>query len=324
METLSVVIPFFALVLIGYLAARSRLLPVDSVAGLNVFVLYFALPALLFQFGSTIPISQILHPVILGLWLVSGLLVLALGIFTGLRAGRGWLDAAFGGLIANQPNSGFMGLPLIVSLLGPWASGPVMASLLVDMIIIQAVALALSQQDQAGSWAQRFRPTVMRMVTNPLPWAIGLGAAYGLSGYHLPTPAMDIVTLLAGAATPAALFTIGAVLAREGMRVRAAQQDGGGQHGTGWGSADAWWLAGVKLVVHPVLVWTLSTAAITLGLPVAESDRVVLTLTAALPSAANIAMLAERRGAENGRIAAVILISTLVGLFTFTALAILL
>ena len=54
----AVTFPFFALVLCGYVAARSRLLPLDAVAGLNMFVLYFALPCMLWRFGSSTPAAR--------------------------------------------------------------------------------------------------------------------------------------------------------------------------------------------------------------------------------------------------------------------------
>ena len=47
----SVTVPFFALVLCGYLASRTGALPSSAVPGLNVFVLYFALPCMLLRFG---------------------------------------------------------------------------------------------------------------------------------------------------------------------------------------------------------------------------------------------------------------------------------
>ncbi|MDR9455141.1 MAG: AEC family transporter, partial [Spiribacter sp.] len=40
-------LPFFALIFTGYLAARGGMLGETTVAGLNTFVFYFALPALL-------------------------------------------------------------------------------------------------------------------------------------------------------------------------------------------------------------------------------------------------------------------------------------
>mgnify|MGYP003489954148 CR=1 FL=1 len=62
---LAVTLPFFALVLMGYAAAHRRLLPESAIPGLNAFVLYFALPALLFRFGMNTPIGQLLNPVVL-------------------------------------------------------------------------------------------------------------------------------------------------------------------------------------------------------------------------------------------------------------------
>jgi hypothetical protein len=55
---LQVTFPFFALVLCGYLAARRRMLPLDAIGGLNTFVLYFALPCLLYRFGAGTPIGS--------------------------------------------------------------------------------------------------------------------------------------------------------------------------------------------------------------------------------------------------------------------------
>ena len=63
-DILSVTFPFFALVLCGYVAARARLLPLDAVPGLNMFVLYFALPCMLYRFGSGTPLWQLFNPVV--------------------------------------------------------------------------------------------------------------------------------------------------------------------------------------------------------------------------------------------------------------------
>ena len=77
-DILAVTFPFFALVLCGYVAARSRLLPLDAVPGLNMFVLYFALPCMLYRFGSTTPLMQLFSPVVALLWLgCAGLLAAA-------------------------------------------------------------------------------------------------------------------------------------------------------------------------------------------------------------------------------------------------------
>ena len=69
LQVLTVTFPFFALVLCGYLAARRRLLPLEAIAGLNGFVLFFALPCMLYRFGASTPIAQLLDVGVLVTWL---------------------------------------------------------------------------------------------------------------------------------------------------------------------------------------------------------------------------------------------------------------
>ncbi len=308
--------PFFALVLIGYLAARLRILPLVAVPGMNTFVLYFALTAMLFQLGARTPIAELLDPVVLGLWFLSGLLIMAIAATTALRRKLGWLDASFGALIAVLPNSGFMGVPLLTTLLGATANGPIIASLLVDIVLIQSLGVAFSHRgagEKRSAWAE-LRGALTRMSRNPLPWAIALGGAWGATGLTLPAPIDQVITLLAAAATPVALFTIGAVLARE----QGNTPDGRIRTGIR-AFGDVYWLAALKLFAHPLFVWLLGRGAIALGLPLSESALVVLVLAAALPAAANVSVLAERFGADNGRVARVILVSTVLSFASFSA-----
>ena len=150
LHVLLVTFPFFALVLAGYLAARRRLLPLEAIPGLNGFVLFFALPCMLYRFGSTTPIAQLLDARVAGLYLLCGLLVVAATIALTLNPRIRWNDAAFGALVAAFPNSGFMGVPLIVALLGDLAAGTVILTMVVDMVVTSSLCIALSRLDGAG------------------------------------------------------------------------------------------------------------------------------------------------------------------------------
>ena len=315
LQIASVTLPFFALVGIGYVAARTRVLPLAAVPGLNVFVLYFALTAMLFQVGVRTPVAHLLHPVASTLWLLTGLTVVALGAWPARRAGRSWLEASFGGLIASQSNSGFMGLPLLVALLGEAAAAPVATTLLVDLVVIQSVAIMLSHRGAAGPQGVvgEVVASARRVASNSLPWAIVGGAVWGALDLPLPDPVADVVSMLAAAATPVALFTIGAVLARPAMQDTAAGRPRGP---AGHGEHVAW-LAVLKLAVHPLLVWGLGRLAVRAGLPLEEGMLTAMTLVAALPAAANITLLAERFGADGARVARVILVSTVLSVVTF-------
>lgn len=309
----SVTFPFFALVLCGYLAARSRLLPLDAVPGLNMFVLYFALPCMLWRFGSTTPLPQLFNPVIAMLWLVAAALIVAGTAWLARRRGAGWPDAAMGALVAAFPNSGFMGVPLILALLGEAAVGPVMATLLVDLVVTTSVCIGLSQwgaADEHGA-AKAAGRALQGVLRNPMPWSILLGALTGALGLAPWAPLARTVDLLADAASPVALFTIGAVLARSQVQAQTRAQSGAA------GLGDVGVITLVKLLVHPLLVWALGWLAVRAG-GLTPATVTSLVLTAALPAAGNVSLLAERFGADNGRVARIILWSTALAFFSFS------
>ena len=98
-DILAVTIPFFALVLAGYAAARRHVLPESAIPGLNAFVLYFALPCLLFRFGAGTPLMSLLNPVVLAVYLLVALVVVFFTVAVSLNARVGLKDAAFGALV---------------------------------------------------------------------------------------------------------------------------------------------------------------------------------------------------------------------------------
>lgn len=317
----AVTVPFFALVLCGYLAAQRRVLPEAAIPGLNAFVLFFALPCMLFRFGASMPFAQLIDPALTSVYAAAALLIVFFTIATTLRRGeaaRGvdLKNAAFGALVAAFPNSGFMGVPLLVALLGERAAGPVIATVLVDLILTSTLCIAIAQplRGSADAIPTHRLGSVLRSVrgalTNPLPWAIALGAVFAATGLALPAPVAQIVKMLGEAATPVALFTIGSVLWRAGQHAH-----------TRTPVRDYLPVALIKLLLHPLLVGGLGILAGRAGLALPPFGLTVLILAAALPSASNVSLLAERYGADNGRIARIIMASTVLAFASFSTLA---
>ena len=311
---LAVTVPFFALVLCGYLAARRHVLPESAIPGLNAFVLYFALPCMLFRFGAGTPVLELLNPTLLAVYLTAALLIVFVVVVWSLNPRVGLKDAAFGALVAAFPNTGFMGIPLLVALLGTGAVGPVVVTLLVDLFVTSSLCIALAQAGGDGGAAGGARAAALRALrgalSNPLPWSIALGAVFGTAGWALPGPAKVVVDMLANAASPVALFTIGAVLYRAGQHAGRRTEP-----------VDYVPVALIKLFLHPLLVALLGLALQSLGAPVTGFQLLVLTLAAALPSASNVSLLAERYGADNGRVARIIMTSTVLAFVSFSGLA---
>ncbi len=313
LNILLVTFPFFALVLAGFVAAHRRMLSLDAIPGLNGFVLFFALPCMLYRFGASTPIVQLLDASLFFSYLLCALLMVGFLVAISLNKRIRWNDASFGALVGAFPNTGFMGVPLLVALLGSAAAGPAIVTIVVDMVITTSLCIALSRLDGAdGHGASRAAKNALKgVLTNPMPWAISLGALSSATGFALSGPLAKTVGLLADAASPVALFTIGAVLARSQIRVKES-----GHPPIAW--RDYLPVAVIKLVLHPVLVLLVLTTAVQLGFAMDRFSILVVVLVAALPSASNVALLSERFGADTGRIALIILATTAAAFFTFS------
>jgi hypothetical protein len=223
-------------------------------------------------------------------------------------------DAAFGALVAAFPNTGFMGVPLLVALLGAQAAGPAILTILIDLVITSSLCIALSRLDSADEHgaAEAAKKALKGVALNPMPWAILLGGLSSALAWKPVAPVMNTIGLLADAASPVALFTIGAVLARS--QFVAAQGEQGPMP-----ARDFVPVSLIKLLVHPLLVWGLGSGVRAAGLPLDPFTLKVMVLVAALPSASNVSLLAERFGADTGRIARIILLTTAAAFLTFSA-----
>jgi len=314
-----VTFPFFALVLAGFVAVHLKFLSMDAIPGLNSFVLFFALPCLLFRFGANTPIAQLLDAPLFITYAVCGLLMVSFVVALSLNDRIGWNDASLGALVAAFPNTGFLGVPLLVALLGPSSAGPAIVSIIADLLFTSSLCIALSRMDSAGEHGFRHAAlnALKGVLANPMPWAVCLGAVFSANEWRLPEAVDKTLGLLADAASPVALFTIGAVLARSHARARMSPQ-------AATLMRDYLPVAGVKLVLHPVLVLLVGTTAIQMGVALDPFALMVVVLVAALPSASNVSMLAERFGANNGRIAQIILVTTALAFLTFSSAVVLL
>jgi predicted permease len=288
---LNVTLPFFALVLLGYVAAKKRWVPTESIPAFNGFLLYFSVPAMLFRFAAGTPFAQLADGRYFVAWSIAGAATI-LSVYTAMRRSfaQPARDAAFYGLAAAVSNSGFMGLPMIVALAGDRAAGPVILATATDLVVVSSIGLGL-----VGGGSPK------RLLMNPFLNAMLLGAVFSGFEWTLPSPVNEFVRLLAVAAGPCALFAIGLSLVRPDAPLKTPM------------------LAlpvSVKLLVHPLLAWLAMTL-----LGVDSFARMIAVLTAALPSAGWVFIFAVRYKADAGRISATILLTTAIAFATFSAIA---
>lgn len=303
LSTFSVVLPVFTLIFAGWLARRIGVLGPQATAELSRFVVYLALPALLFDIVAHARWTDIWQPGFVGAFGLGSALVFALTIALRLRRSRPLADATIDGLNAGYANTGFLGFPLALVVLGREAMGPTLVATIITVCILFAVAIVLIESSlETETRPLRLAIKVGRsLLRNPLLIAPALGTLVPFLGLGLPAPAESFLTLLGGAASPCALVALGLFL---GERQAGAAPDTG----------SLVLLVGFKLVLQPVVTWVLAAAVFGLS-PMLTQTAVLL---AALPTGTGPFMLAELYRREAGVTSSVVLASTVASVLTIS------
>lgn len=117
-------LPFFALIGLGFGAGRTGFFTAEATAYLTKFVFYFALSAMLFRFSANLSIGGILDWPFVFAYLWGTLFVYLIATGVALLRKRGIEEAAVEAQCAVIGNVGFLGIPMLVLLLGEQAIGP--------------------------------------------------------------------------------------------------------------------------------------------------------------------------------------------------------
>jgi len=194
-------------------------------------------------------------------------------------------------------NTGFLGAPMLVMLLGERAIGPVMLVLSVDLIVFGSLIVILITGRRDGRMSLGVLRSVGKgLIRNPMIVSMVLGLAWSALSVPMPVPFDQFLQILGAAATPGALFAIGASLASKSAERLAI----------------AGWLSFAKLVLHPAAVAFMALVVFRVE-PFAAS---VMIACSALPVAGNVYMIAQHYGVAPHRVSASILISTAISVLT--------
>lgn len=292
-------LPFFAVIGLGFMAGRTRFMTAEATASLTRFVFYFPLSAMLFGFAARLSLAEIFDLRYVLAYLAASLAVWALVFAVGHLRRLALTEAAMEAHAAVSGNTGFLGVPLLVKLIGPAAAAPVMMVLTIDMVVFSSlITLVITAAREGRVRPETLVPLARGLLANPMIVSIVLGFVWSGAGLPLPGPLDEFLTLLGAAATPCALFAIGASLAgRRADRPAAAA-----------------WISAVKLLVHPSLA-----LAVGLALGVDPFALGVMVAAASLPVAGNAFILAQHYGVAPQRVSTAILISTAVSIVTVSA-----
>ena len=293
-------LPFFAVIGLGYLAGRRGFFTPEATGYLTKFVFYFALSAFLFRFSATLPFSALLRPDFIFAYLSASALVYGFALLVALGRKVPLDEAAIEAHCAVIGNVGFLGVPMLALLMGPEAIGFVVMVLAVDLILFGSLIVMLIVGSREGQvrfatlWA-----LVLGLLKNPMIMSISAGFIWSGLGIPIVAPLDEFLSMLGSAATPGALFAIGASLAfKSAERLQVAT-----------------WISFLKLVMHPAAV-AISALFI---FQVDSYAASVMVAAAALPVAGNVYILAQHYAVAPVRVSASILISTFFSILTVPA-----
>jgi malonate transporter and related proteins len=302
-EIITIAMPFFGLILLGVIAGRIWAKGEDGLAWLNIYVLYFALPPLIFMVVAQTPLEKLANPAYVvatagGTSICFLLMVLAARRFFGTPM----KTAALQGTSAAYGNVGYMGLPLSVAFFGQAAAVPAALVFCFDIVVLFVLTAAFAglEDPEANRRAQVTR-ILTDVVTHPFNVATLLGVIASAFQW-LPNGALfTIIDMLMRSAAPVALFAMGVTVSLRGRpdlnRELAA-------------------IGAIKLVLHPLLAFGLVSVLVSTD----QTWLQVAVMMAALPTASNAFILARQYGSYVAGAGAAVIPTTAVSVLTIPLL----
>lgn len=301
----NVAFPVFALIGIGYGCRRVGVLGPQASREISRFVIYLALPAMLFHGTTRVSPADLGNLGFIAAYAVGAAVTFIAAMVIARRRGARPVDDTIEALGASYPNAGFMGLPICVLAFGDEGLLPgLIATLMTACVIFAATIVIIEGQVHAGGGRLRSLARVgASLLRNPIVIAPVLGATVAASGVALPSGIGQLVGLLAATAGPCALVSLGLFLAEPVPAVR-----GSGQAVAG--------TVLMKLLLQPAV-----TAVMVLWVvpqtPVWAACAIIM---AALPIGTGPFMLAELYKRDATASSRAILLSTVGSLLTIPAL----
>lgn len=302
-EILNIALPFFGLILLGVIAGRIWNKGEDGLAWLNIYVLYFALPPLIFMVVAQTPLEKLANPAyVMATAGATSICFLTMMFLSRRLFATPIREAALQGTSAAYGNVGYMGLPLAVAFFGQQAAVPAALVFCFDIVVLFVLtAVFAGLEDHQESRLKLIGKILKAVFTHPFNVATLLGVAASALKWQPEGGLLTIVEMLMRSAAPVALFAMGVTVSLRGKPALNVEL------GT---------LGAIKLFLHPTLaflaVWMFASA-----------DHVwlkVAVMMAALPTATNAFILARQYNAYVAGAGAAVIATTAVSVITIPIL----
>jgi predicted permease len=301
LEVLNLALPYFGLILLGYVFGRVKDIPEGGLAWMEFFIVYVALPCLFYRIVAKTPLEELVRVTFVVGTTLSTAIAFTIAFVIALAGRRTKPEATIAGLAGGYGNIGYMGPGLALSTLGPQAAAPVALIFCFDSIFLFSLVpllMSLFGDEKMGLWPS-VRLVIRRIVLHPFIVATALGVASAALHFEPPTALDRLMQFLQNAAAPCALFVLGVTVALRPMPKM---------------TSDVPAIVPVKLILHPLIVFLVLAW---LG-PFTEPWVFAAVLMAALPPALNVFVLARQYDVWVEEASGSVLIGTMVSVVTLT------
>jgi len=295
-----VVVPVFLVIGAGYAATRSGIFSAAAVDGLMVFTQSFAIPCLLFRALADLDLGAVFDPRLLLSFYAGAVISFALGILGARKLFHHRPGEAVAiGFSALFSNSVLLGLPIMAHAYGQDALAPSFAIVSIHAPFCYFIGITAMEFARADG---RSLPDTLRIVArtitrNGLMIGLAIGFAVNLGDIPIPGPVRTALDMMADSALPAALFGLGGVLTRYSIRASLAE---------------AGMIAGLSLLVHPAITYTLAQGVFALP----ESFVRSAVVTSAMAPGVNTYVFASMYSRGQAQAASAVLLATALSVLT--------
>ncbi|GAB4527417.1 MAG: AEC family transporter [Roseibium sp.] len=301
-DVITLALPFFGLILLGYGAGKLKNLPEAGLTWMNFFVVYLALPALFFRLLSETPFEQLANVSFVAATTFTTYIVFAISFCIGVLVTRGNIgESTILGIAGAYSNVGYMGPGLTLAVLGEQATVPTALILAFDnalMFILAPLLMALAGAEN-DSILGTLKQIAVRIFTHPFILATIAGVLAAALEFRPPQAINTMLLYLSNAAAPCALFAMGVNIALRPV---------------GRIPLELPVVLSVKLLMHPILVFLLLSW---LG-GFDPTWVATAVLMSCLPPATNVFVIAQQYGTYVQRASSFVLIGTAVSIITVT------
>jgi malonate transporter and related proteins len=302
-NVLSLAMPFFGLIFLGFFCGKTVKSSPNGLQWMNFFIVYVALPAMMFKLISAAPFEQLGNwPFVLGTTL-STFIVFCLAFATGILTTNDIRQSTIQSVIGAYANIGYMGPGLTLAALGPSAIVPAALIFVFDntlhfTLVPFLMAIGSGEKMKLGQTAWF---VIKRVISHPFNIATVLGLLAAYTHFVPPAPVDTMLIFLKNAAAPCALFALGVTVAMRPLRSVPLEMPV---------------LLVIKLILHPLIVWLILSWLGDFG----WEWTMTAVLMAALPPALNVFVIANQYRVYVEQASAAILVGTVVSVVTVTGL----